>query len=150
MTVGSSAIAAIADQLRESGKFVGYTSGVFDFLHYGHINYLRECKAHCEVLVVGIDDDFVVRRNKGQDRPYEKVEQRVAKVFETGFVDFVFIKTGSSLSLLPHLKPFRCFFPSNRKLSSSRVDLIHDLSIEIVRVAYTEGVSTSHIAIERK
>jgi len=39
---------------------VGYTCGVFDLLHIGHLNLLERCKAMCEKLIVGVcDDDYV-------------------------------------------------------------------------------------------
>ena len=45
---------------------VGYTCGVFDLFHYGHLNLLEKCKDLCEILIVGVcDDDYVVNiKNK--------------------------------------------------------------------------------------
>lgn len=40
---------------------VGYTCGVFDLFHIGHLNLLERCKALCDRLIVGVCDDTYVR-----------------------------------------------------------------------------------------
>src|ERR1700730_16777005 len=48
---------------------IGFTNGCFDLLHPGHISMLRQARAACDKLVVGINSDESVRRLKGKDRP---------------------------------------------------------------------------------
>lgn len=44
---------------------IGYTGGTFDVLHCGHINFLKECKRHCDYLVVSLNtDDFILSYKK--------------------------------------------------------------------------------------
>lgn len=45
---------------------VGYTSGVFDLFHIGHLNLLRNAKAMCDWLVVGVTTDELIREYKGK------------------------------------------------------------------------------------
>ena len=78
-------------ELKAQGKTVGFTSGVFDLLHPGHIAYLEEAKLHCDVLFVGVNSDSSVRANKGEGRPVCREGDRslVAAALES--VDYVFV-----------------------------------------------------------
>ena len=66
---GRDAAAAYAADVRAAGRTVVFTNGVFDLLHPGHVRYLREAAALGEVLIVGLNTDGSVRRNKGSGRP---------------------------------------------------------------------------------
>lgn len=72
------------------GQKVGLTSGCFDLLHFYHLNYLLRCKARCDVLIVGIDADDVVERNKGK-APANPEYHRAAMLAALGCVDVVFV-----------------------------------------------------------
>ena len=39
---------------------IGYTDGVYDLFHVGHLNMIQEAKKHCEYLIVGVHGDDVV------------------------------------------------------------------------------------------
>lgn len=42
-------------------KIIGYTSGVFDLFHIGHLNIIKNCKKFCDYLIVGVSTDKLVR-----------------------------------------------------------------------------------------
>ena len=71
------------------GQRVGLTSGCFDLLHFYHLHYLQRCSALCDVLIVGVDADDVVKENKGQF-PAIPEYHRVAMVAALRCVDVVF------------------------------------------------------------
>lgn len=55
---------------------VGFTVGVFDLLHDGHRNLLRQAASHCDHLIVGVTTDWLARVQKGHDRPAQSFETR--------------------------------------------------------------------------
>ncbi|OGM26851.1 hypothetical protein A2627_05550 [Candidatus Woesebacteria bacterium RIFCSPHIGHO2_01_FULL_39_28] len=64
--------------------------GVFDIVHVGHLEYLRKAKLAGDLLFVGIENDFCVRSNKGQGRPFNSLENRLEFLSQLQFVDFTF------------------------------------------------------------
>lgn len=76
---------------RREGRRIVFTNGVFDILHPGHIRYLQAARAHGDVLIVGLNSDASVRRNKGSDRPINPEQERAELVAALVCVDAVSI-----------------------------------------------------------
>ena len=64
----------------------GYTSGVFDMFHIGHLNVLRNAKANCDYLIVGVSTDEVVEKNKNK-KPIIPFNNRIEIVKAIRYVD---------------------------------------------------------------
>lgn len=73
------------------GKKVGLTSGCYDLFHHMHLVYLKRCRRQCDILLVGVDSDDLVRKVKGPERPIVPEHQRVALVSELNCVSAAFI-----------------------------------------------------------
>ncbi|HUQ84915.1 MAG TPA: adenylyltransferase/cytidyltransferase family protein [Candidatus Limnocylindrales bacterium] len=71
------------------GKKIIVASGVFDFLHPGHVSHLEEAKAQGDLLFVGIASNEIVRAKKGEDRPIQDQEARAKVMAAQGCVDYV-------------------------------------------------------------
>ena len=84
-------VAALCAQARAQGKTVGFTSGAFDLLHAGHVDYLEKARQSCDLLVVGVNADASVRAYKGPQRPIIPAQQRAQVVAALECVDLVFI-----------------------------------------------------------
>lgn len=78
-------------QLRESGKTVVFTNGVFDLLHPGHVRYLETARSLGDALIVGVNADASVRRNKGPSRPVTPEGERGEVLAALAAVDAVVI-----------------------------------------------------------
>lgn len=63
-------------RLRELGKSLVFTNGVFDLLHVGHVRYLSAARALGDALVVAINSDVTVGQLKGEGRPINNEEER--------------------------------------------------------------------------
>ena len=70
---------------------VGYTTGVYDLFHIGHLNLLKRAKEHCDYLIVGVTvDELVSYKGKQAVIPYE---ERSAIVEAIKYVDMVVPQT---------------------------------------------------------
>lgn len=76
---------------RRAGRTIVFTNGVFDLLHPGHVRYLQEARALGDVLIIGLNADASVRRNKGPERPLNPEAERAEVLLALACVDAVVI-----------------------------------------------------------
>ena len=116
---------------REKGQTIGLTSGSFDLIHFHHFLYFIRCRRHCDILIVGVDSDELVRARKGEGRPLIYDSRRVVMVDALKPVTFAFI--------MNRLEDFRLA----AKITSPDVILKNDAFIgreeEIVGKEYARG-----------
>lgn len=74
---------------RDHGETVVMTNGCFDILHPGHVLYLQQARKLGDRLVVAVNDDASVKRLKGESRPINTVERRMAVLSALECVDWV-------------------------------------------------------------
>lgn len=74
---------------RAKGRRIGFTNGCFDLVHPGHISLLRQARAKCDRLVVGLNSDASVRRLKGAGRPVQDEMARAIVLASLAMVDLV-------------------------------------------------------------
>ena len=79
----------MASLLRERGKRVVFTNGVFDILHPGHVRYLNASRDLGDALVVALNTDRSVRANKGAGRPVHPEGERAEVLLALECVDAV-------------------------------------------------------------
>lgn len=77
------------EDARAHGEEIVMTNGCFDLLHPGHITYLEQAKTLGKRLIVAINDDGSVQRLKGESRPINSIDQRMAIVAALRSVDWV-------------------------------------------------------------
>ena len=79
----------VSNQLKENNREIVFTHGSFDLLHIGHIEFLRRSKKMGDYLIVGIDEDDLVKSYKGDHRPIIPLNERMLVLMELRYVDFV-------------------------------------------------------------
>jgi D-glycero-beta-D-manno-heptose 1-phosphate adenylyltransferase len=82
---------AFVGVLRAAGRTVVFTNGVFDLLHPGHVRYLEVARSLGDALILGLNADASVRRNKGPSRPITPEHERAEVVAALASVDAVVI-----------------------------------------------------------
>ena len=68
-----------------------WTNGCFDILHIGHIKLFKYAKSLGDKLVIGIDSDDKVKKDKGESRPFNRVEDRKLVLESIRYVDEVLV-----------------------------------------------------------
>lgn len=79
------------NRLVAAGKRLVFTNGCFDILHRGHVTYLEFARAQGDALIVGVNSDASVKRNKGDLRPINPEEDRALVLAALRAVDYVVI-----------------------------------------------------------
>jgi len=95
----------VLEEHRHAGRRIAFASGVFDFLHAGHVHFLTAARAEGDILVVGIHSDASARTLKGDGRPIFTERARAALVAALAAVNYVVIFDG--VDVKPLLREFQ-------------------------------------------
>jgi rfaE bifunctional protein nucleotidyltransferase chain/domain len=141
---------SFADDLRARGRTVVFTNGVFDLIHPGHVRYLQRARALGDALIVGLNADASVRRNKGASRPINSESERAEVLAALGCVDAVVIfgeDTPAEIveALQPDILVKGADWAEDRIVGRETVEARGG---RVVRMAVEEGYSTTAI-VER-
>lgn len=127
---------------------VGYTTGVFDMFHIGHLNILRRAKEQCDYLIVGVSTDEVVETYKHK-RPVISFNERIAIVEAIRYVDKVIPQTSmDKMKAYETLKFDALFHGSDWKGSAMYNKLVMDfaeIGVDVVFLPHTDGISSTLI-----
>lgn len=137
-----------AKQRNSSDQILGYTSGVYDLFHIGHLNLLRNAKAMCDVLVVGVSTDELVMKYKDKV-PIVPYVERAEIVRALACVDVVIPQHDvSKVDACKRLKFNRLFvgddWYQDPKWDKYEAEL-QSLGASVIYYPYTSGTSSSKI-----
>lgn len=125
---------------------VGYTTGVFDLFHVGHLNILKKAKEQCDYLIVGISTDEVVQGYK-KKTPVIPFQERMAIVESIKYVDQVVPQTSmDKFEAWKKLKFDAIFHGDDWKGSKMYKEIeqkFTDVGVEMVYFSYTQGTSST-------
>jgi D-beta-D-heptose 7-phosphate kinase/D-beta-D-heptose 1-phosphate adenosyltransferase len=132
---------------RNGGAVIVFTNGVFDLLHPGHVRYLTEARRLGDLLIVGLNSDASVRRNKGPHRPINPEGERAEVLAALACVDAVVIfdeDTPAEIvgALQPDVLVKGADWPADQIVGR---DTVEGRGGRVIRIALEQGHSTTAI-----
>lgn len=127
---------------------IGYTQGVFDMFHIGHLNLLRHAKEQCEYLVVGINSDKLVEEYKKKSTIIKEGE-RAEIVASVRYVDYCLIT--DTLDKMEQWKKHKfnaVFIGSDWKGNERWINtekILGEINVDVVYLDYTRGISSTDL-----
>lgn len=129
-------------------KIIGYTTGVFDLFHIGHLNILRNAKLECDYLIVGVTTDELSESDKGK-RPIIPLVERMEIVESIKFVNCVVPQTNyDKIEAWNNLHFNKMFVGDDWKGSTKWTQLESEfkaLGVHICYFPYTKQTSSTKI-----
>ena len=102
---------------------IGYTQGVFDLFHIGHLNLLNNAKKYCDILIAGVNSDKLVKSYKNKQPVIGEDEQ-----------------------VLSHIKFDAVFIGSDWKNSerwNKTENTLKKYNVDVVYLDHTDGISST-------
>lgn len=127
---------------------IGYTTGVFDLFHIGHLNILKRAKEECEYLIVGVSTDELVKEYKHKV-PVIPFEERIAIVEAIRYVDKVIPQTTMDKYEAWKKEKFNVIFHGddwkNSDIYNEMEEKLKAVGVEFVYFPYTKKTSSTLI-----
>jgi glycerol-3-phosphate cytidylyltransferase len=128
---------------------IGYTTGVFDLFHIGHLNILRRAKEQCDFLIVGVSTDDLVETYKHK-RPVIPYEERAEIVKAIRYVDKVVPQTSMDKLEAWEKLHFDALFHGSDWKGSTMYDNVEEslkkVGVDMVFLPHTTGTSSTMIS----
>lgn len=125
---------------------IGYTTGVFDMFHIGHLNILRRAKEQCEHLIVGVSTDENVRQYKHKT-PVIPYEERKAIVEAIRYVDEVVPQENMDKFAAWQRLHFNVMFHGSdwkgSQMFNDTEKKLSEVGCDVVFLPHTDGVSST-------
>ena len=144
------AAVALVGEMRAQSRTVVFTNGVFDLLHPGHVRYLEAARRLGDALIVGLNGDASVGRNKGPGKPITPEGERAELLLALTAVDAVVIfDEDTPAEIISAVQPD--ILVKGADWAADRIvgrDTVEARNGRVVRVPIEEGYSTTSI-VER-
>ena len=127
---------------------IGYTTGVYDLFHIGHLNILKRAKEQCDFLIVGVSTDELVQSYKNKT-PVIPFAERMAIVEAIKYVDKVVPQTSMDKLLAWKELHFDAMFHGDDWKNSAMYDEYEKqfdaIGVTLVFLPHTQGISSTEI-----
>ena len=145
-----SEIKVTVNQLKSEHTKIVFTNGVFDIIHRGHIEYLKEAKSLGDVLIVGLNSYKSVKIIKGEKRPIVTQQNRAYVLANLKPVDFVVIfDEDNPFNLIKNIMPDVLVKGSDWEAGKIiGADIVKQNGGEVKTIKFVENNSSSGIIEE--
>jgi len=137
----------LVEKAERQGKKVVFTNGCFDILHQGHVRYLSGAKKCGDYLIVGLNSDRSLKKNKGKNRPLIPEQARAELLAALCFVDGVVIfDEDNPIALISYLRPH--ILVKGADWAEEDIiggDVVKEAGGQVKRIPLVPGISTSDI-----
>lgn len=125
---------------------IGYTTGVFDMFHIGHLNILKKAKEQCDYLIVGVSTDEVVESYKHKT-PIIPFKERIAIVQELKCVDKAVPQLSMNKMEAWNTYHFDAIFHGadwkGSEMYNKMIEEFSGIGVDVVFLPHTEGISST-------
>ena len=132
----------------KKSHIIGFTSGVYDLFHIGHINILKNAKSMCDKLIVGVSTDDLVQTYKNKV-PVIPFSERIEIVRSIKFVDSVVAQDNLDKMVLWDKLKYDIMFVGDDWQNTEKWQILEKTfklkGVNIVYFPYTEGTSSTKI-----
>ncbi len=137
----------LLDRCRTRGETIVMTNGCFDILHAGHVTYLEQASEMGDRLLVAVNIDETVRRLKGEDRPVNKVENRMRMLAALRCVDWVVaFSEDEPTRLICDVSPDILVKGGDNEVDKiPGGDCVRESGGQVMVLTYVDGISTTKI-----
>ena len=145
--VEESTLLELVGAARDKGETIVMTNGCFDILHAGHVHYLNQAARLGDRLIVAVNVDETVRALKGNDRPVNTLESRMAVLAGLAAVDWVVaFSEETPQRLICEVKPdFLVKGGDNDPDKVPGADCVREHGGQVQALDFIEGKSTTSI-----
>ena len=128
---------------------IGYTTGVFDMFHIGHLNIIRASREKCDYLIVGVSTDELVKKEKNKT-PVIPFEERIEIVSSLKYVDQVVPQINKNKLAAWEKYHFNRMFVGDDWKGTSAWNhyeiQFQPLGVEIIYLPHTDGISSTKLS----
>lgn len=127
-------------------KVVGFTAGAFDMFHVGHLNLLKNAKARCDYLIVGVNTDELIASYKSKIAVVP-LDERIQIVSAIKYVDEVIPVDTLDKEIMWNKKKFDVVFIGDDWKGSERWNqtekVMREHGVDVVYLPYTTGITST-------
>lgn len=130
---------------------IGYTQGVYDMFHIGHLNLINKAKQYCDYLIVGVNSDELVEEYKNKTPVIHEENRRLILDNLKSVDEAIIVTTLDKHKILEKLN-FDVIFIGDDWKGSARWNetekVLKKYGVDVLYIPYTQGVSSTLLRLQ--